>query len=179
MEPPVEHPTLTDEQIALIGSHTERAAAKALRRYVRGSVVGFLILVAGLGYSLHESNADSARASRNLQHEALSSRTAIVQSGRIVAVDGCNRDFATITRLRLVLMRSRDIVRRNVEDGTYTQHQGAVAEKFYARQIRELSLPDCRQAKSIITDDPRRLGIPPTPRFPGDKKDLKADRPDG
>lgn len=53
---------MTLEQLAFFTEQTRRAVHHALRRYTAASVVGFLILLAGVGYSIHDTAHRSYRA---------------------------------------------------------------------------------------------------------------------
>lgn len=46
---------LTEAQIKLISHHTERAARKALKGYVKGALVGFALLAGGMGVAIHQT----------------------------------------------------------------------------------------------------------------------------
>jgi hypothetical protein len=106
------------------------------------------------------------------EKDAKDGRQAIVQSGRVVAVDGCNRDFNSISQQRAVLQRAQVVIRQGYAKGQYTEAQYERAKKFYNQQLHKIDLPDCRTAKDIITDDPRNPGTLPVPRYPGDPKDI-------
>ena len=122
-------------------------------RYVRGSVTGYLILFAGLlGSVWYTAN------------ESHNSNKAIVRSGSAVEVDGCNRDFTSMT-VQLDTIRSR---RTNLILLTKPEDKGA----GYRQALRNLSnnesqleaaIPDCRDAAKVVTDDPSSVTVTPPP----------------
>lgn len=143
----------------MIAEHTERAATKALRKWRRGAVLAVVLMLASNGYALYSTASDS-----------VTGRKAIVQSGRYISVDGCNRDFVSLTKLRGVLQQARFVVTTNYKRGLYPKSQYKQSLQFYDSQLAELTLPDCRDARRVVTDDPRKIGPIPTPRYPGDPK---------
>lgn len=138
----------------------ERRNSQHFKRFRNSALAGFLVLAGGIGGSIYASSKDSDEG-----------RSAIVQSGRIVAVDGCNRDFTTIQRLRNVLLASQAFQRRAFEAGRITADQYAEAAGFYQEQLAGLPLPDCRDARTIITDDPNKPKAVPDPKYPTDNLD--------
>lgn len=146
---------LTQEQLAFLTEQTQRAATKAsraaLRRYVRGATVAFTVMALAIGGSFYAQGTDSSQG-----------RTAIVQSGRAVAVDGCNRDFKATERFRNLLLRGQAAQKRARADGDITQRQYELGREFYKRELRRTPLPDCRDALRILTDDPNvEVRVPP------------------
>lgn len=142
------HPTLSDEQIDMIAFHTERAARKALRAYVRGATVAFIILLIGVGLVFYEYKQ---------------ARKAVIQSGSVIAVDGCNRDFRTIGTLRGVLESARANQHAAFRAGEITSERLRAFDVFYDEQLRLLRQPDCREAMEILTDNPSGLPRVPVP----------------
>lgn len=136
----------------------------ANKRRVRRNVVAYLIVFAGLiGVWNIAQNAE-----RNAQD-------AIVSSGAAVAVDGCNRDFDTITNLRVFLERTKRIQQRSVANGVLTPEQAKRGEAFYDLLLNNYPLPDCRAADDVITADPDEVPKAPIPRYPGDTTSSKGD----
>lgn len=121
----------------------------------RKATVGFLILLAGVGFTQYSSDQVGRE-----------SRDAIVQSGRALAVDGCNRDFNSIQRLRSLLQSAQSAQRRAFLKGQVTPTQYAEGVKFYTEQLAQTPLPDCRHARNILTDDPSKPIQVPTPLHP-------------
>ena len=144
---------MSQEQLTQIGRETERAANKVLRAYSKRALVGFVILALAVGGAF-KANADSSDDSRE----------AIVTSGRVVAVDGCNRDFKSIGKLRLLLFNARDTSRSSPD---LSPRQKAESEKFYAEQLASIKLPDCREAEAVLTSDPNKPLEIPEPLYPG------------
>ena len=153
-------------------------AREAFANYRRNAVIGFLILLLGIGYVQWDSDNSNREAREDIQKQSVQADRAIVKSGRTVSVAGCNRDFVTITRLRELILVGRQDIREYVADGTLTPAQGVRAQQRITERVRRYPLPDCREAEKIVTDNPRDL--PPTPepkyapaeqqepRFPGD-----------
>lgn len=150
---------LTAAQIAAVDAQVERR----LRLWAKGIVIAFGILFAGNGYALYSNSVDNQ-----------TSTDATVKSGRVVSVAGCNRDFDTISKLRDLLTQASDSVERNNKLGLYTHQQYTQARDFYAKQLASLTLPDCRKSKSVVTDNPSKIGPVPVPRYPGDPADRAA-----
>ncbi len=126
---------LTPEQRALIHLDARMEARHTLRKYRNSAIVGFLILAIGMGASQVANN-----------HAAADGRARIVDSGNAVAVTGCNRDFNTSLRQRQALYRQPD--RSNGQPLTPEQRD---------QIIRQLTpLPDCRQARNVVTDTKER-----------------------
>lgn len=130
-------------------------ARHALKIYSRRSLVAFLVLLVGIGYAIHESNTSST-----------SGRTAIVNSGRALAVDSCNRDFQSIGRQRGLLERAKAQTTKALKKGQVSREQADDAYKFYADELARIPLPDCRKAKLILTDDPKKPIKQPVPLHP-------------
>lgn len=145
-------PPLTQDQLEHFAAEARRAAAKGARegarRQARSALLGFLILFAGISYNVYD-----------IRHSAATSRRAIVQSGRVVSVDGCNRDYRDDRRFIALLNHSVVLVKRSIKQ----QHlegtpQAKEALAFYRTEIRNATnqLPDCRKAVSVVTDDPSK-----------------------
>lgn len=126
----------------------------AIRGYQRRALTGFLILLLGIGVV---TKLDSDRGA--------AAREAIVDSGRAVAVLGCNRDFRTQQQVRGVLEASITRSQRRLEAGEITPNEHARQEEFLRAQLAQLPLPDCRLA--TITDDPNEEVMVPEPLHPG------------
>lgn len=141
---------MTEEQLEFFATETNRAVRKALRRYAKPAIVGYVLLMIGVLAAFQVNNND--RSVRRI--EAGKSREAIVLSGRAVAVSGCNRDFKTISALRGVLIASKAFQQRQVRDGLISPETFERARKFYDTQLASLQLPDCRDSESLLTDDP-------------------------
>lgn len=131
---------LTDQQQALIAWNSRVQTRRSMRTYRRNAIVGFLVLLAGLG------------ATRYMDVQQLNqSRQAVVDSGNAIVVDGCNRDFETARRQREALYKQPQRSGRRLTE----------AEKN--RIVRQLTpLPDCREVRNALTDNPeKRVTIPP------------------
>lgn len=146
---------LTEEQLKLISKETERAAAKALRSYTRNALIGFLILAA--------ANVYVWSTGQSLNHD---SREAIVGSGRVVAIEGCNRDFRTIKALRGVLTAAEAEAETSAKAGDISEARLIRVKAFYATQLKNLPLPDCKKSGELLTSDKDELPHVPNPLQP-------------
>lgn len=151
---------LTDEQIAFLTAQTEHAAKKSVRRYRNEALVGFLCLLLGGGGSFWTQ-----------QHDAKTSRNAIVVSGRNVAVSGCNDRYRQQQVIRGLIRSGVKQIDQYEAEGTLTAAQAARARLENAQSVAKVKLPDCRLSRDILTDDPRKL-LPdnPEPLYPGKGK---------
>lgn len=148
-------PPMTEEQLDYFSEQTRRAVRRAVRNYSRGAILGFLILAGGLGFVQMSQN-----------HENKNAQQALVQSGRVVAVDGCNRDFKSTERIRSLLQRLLDATEASFEKGQMNAQQYAQARAFYQSELDRQVLPDCRQAEEVLSDDFSKPINPPTPLYP-------------
>ena len=142
---------LTEEQLNLIGEETRRAANKVLHNYRRTAIVGFLVLLLANAYVWYDSNTNNQ-----------DSREAIVQSGQVVSVSGCNRDFRTTQALHAILQTSDDFNQAAAKKGDITQAQADEAHTYYQQFIKSLPLPDCKAAGDVLTSETG--DVPPTPK---------------
>src|ERR1044072_8487808 len=110
---------LTRDQLAWIEEQVHRAADKAAKRTRNRALVGFLILLLGIGFTLRDS-----------AHKADEARNAITDSGTVIAVDGCNRDFNSRVELRELLQSSLKITRNQHNRGLIKDIQYETAAKF-------------------------------------------------
>jgi hypothetical protein len=136
---------MTPEQLDYFSDQTRKAVKKAVRNYARGALLGFLVLLLSIVYVLGVQRHDANEANR-----------AVVQSGQVVSVDGCNRDYHTIGRLRSLFLRLEDAARESYQKGRVTKEQADQAVDFYEAERRRLVLPDCRQSKNVLTYDPEQ-----------------------
>lgn len=150
--------TLTKAQLDYFSEQTERAVRKALRRYVRGAVIGFLVLAVGLGIALHANATTSNHA-----------RQAVVNSGRAVTVAGCNRDYRATQRFRGLLTRAQATTAVQHKQHKITDQQFADAQNFYRTELAKLPLPDCRKVEVILTDNPDAPIVIPPALHPPDR----------
>lgn len=149
------------------------AVERTSKHLMRRALVGFLILFVGLLIAFYVNqqqygiSKDQYAANRKT---AIAQRQAIVDSGRAVSVDGCNRDFNTITKLRGILITSKDFAKSAYKEGSISRDRYSRSIKFYDDQLAELRLPDCRKAKTVVNQDPKTPVRIPVPRYPGDKQ---------
>lgn len=152
---------MTEEQLNFFTEQTHRAVNEALRRYQRRAILGFLILFVGFLFNAHNNSTQF--------NQLDDARQAVVDSGRAVSIDGCNRDYAEDVRIRDVFYNSRRIVKARIRTGQSPNPTAdRLAIRFYNEQLRHFKLPDCRKAENIITDNPDvPVGLP-KPFWPGE-----------
>lgn len=127
-------------------SYMTPGARRAFRRYRRDALIGFLVLLVGVLAALHTAT-----------NEAEQARQAIIDSARVVVVDGCNRDFIDRMQVRGVLIASRREARALYHRGEINRENYLSRLAFYREQLHNLPLPDCRRAPDILTDDPGEI----------------------
>lgn len=157
---------LTQEQLDWISAQTDHAVKKAVRRVTRRAAVGFVVLLAGLGGQYAAGS-----------HDAIDARHATVQSGRAVAVDGCNRDFRSIDSFRGLVVRLKVANEQAYKRAPVKDPDAyAAAQKFYTDTLGDYRYPDCGRARSIVTDDPATTIVVPRPLSKKDARnaDIKA-----
>jgi hypothetical protein len=136
---------MTEEQLEFFAAQTAHITRRHLRNWVRAALLGFAILASGVGYAIHDTASRSDKAGQ-----------AIVDSGRVVAVDGCNRDFRAQERFISLLERLSTAAQDSYKHGRSTEEQMRRAMSFYEAEIAraKAALPDCRDAEHVVTDDP-------------------------
>jgi hypothetical protein len=153
-------PGMTTEQLDYFTEQTvravERGTKKGVQHYRNNAIIGFIILALGIGYIQWDHS-----------NHTKESREAIVKSGRAVALLGCNRDYNTQNALRGVLTASKEFARTAARRGNITGADLQERLAFYDRQLERIEVPDCRTARSVVTDDPRDVGELPAPLYPG------------
>src|SRR5690349_20908769 len=109
-------PGMSQEQLDYFAEETRRAAEKGARegsrKTARNGLIGFLILLAGVGFNSYDTRHQAAQASK-----------AIVASGAVVAVDGCNRDYRDDVRFTKLLERLKAASDLSYKLGKTTQAQ--------------------------------------------------------
>lgn len=157
-------PGMTQAQLDFFTEQTERAVEKGVkegvRRYRNRALQGFILLLVGLVCVIYVQ----AKESRNDQAARDAQQTALVKSGRAVAVDGCNRDFITAQSFRATITRLRDATKSRTDQNPAAT-KTAVA--FYTAVLDISPLPDCRTAQSVITDNPSAPVRFVLPYYPG------------
>lgn len=149
---------MTSEQLEFFTGQTERAVRKALRVYSRRAIIGFIVLFLAFTANVLYSN-----------HVASSGRDAVINSGNIVAVSGCNRDYRSAQAIRGVLIASKDFTKQAIKRGSLSPSEAIDRLNFYDTQLAKLPLPDCRQSASVLTDNPNVFRIAPHPLWTDDK----------
>lgn len=128
---------------------------KGIKHLRNGALAGFLVLLAGIAGAFYASGHDASQAN-----------SAIVKSGRVVSVSGCNRDYVTVNRLRNVLKRSEDFQHAALARGDISLEQFERSRAYFDQQLDGLPQVDCRSSATIITDDPNDIGAVPKPLHP-------------
>lgn len=160
-------PGMTKEQLDFFTYQTEHAVRKGTSRgvkhYRNNALVGFMILLVGVGWNIREvKHATEVRTK-----VAAESRDAIVASGRIVAIDGCNRDYADRVKFRNLLLRLKIATKSNPNS---SPEQKKRAVEFYDQELSNYPLIDCRRARNVITSNPDSLRAAPDPYYPGNPR---------
>lgn len=154
---------LTSDQLAWVTEQTQHACAKAAataaQHVQRRALVGFIVLLVGIIVAQGIGNRTSSQE-----------RAAIVDSGKVVSVDGCNRAFEERLKIRDVFLTSQKIVQVRVDAGkSSSPDNDKEALAFYKEQLRLFKLPDCRDAEHLLTSDPDKPLPDVEPYYPGSK----------
>lgn len=163
-------PGVTQEEIDFYRAERQEDIRGALRHFSKRAVAGFLILLVGLivafkvGSDYNTHNNFVAEQNRN----------AIVQSGRVISVAGCNRDFKSISALRGILIRAQVSIALQHKAGVLTGTQYQRALDYYQKALDAIRLPDCRLAEEVVTDDPTKARPVPEALYPGGPGDPEA-----
>ncbi len=132
-------------------------ARRHFRKWRRNATVGFLILFGASVFNSIEVRQSGDEA-----------RDRIIQSSRVVIVEGCNRDFRTIQNTRGVLESAKEFVEQQRKRGDISDERASKSIEFYDQEIRRNRLPDCRASVGVITDNTNgHKVIPPEPLYPG------------
>lgn len=156
---------LPEDQRRQLDHYVTTEVKEALNKYRREALIGFLVLLFGVlaAITITLKQGDD-------------SRSAIVKSGNLLAVDGCNRDFVSREEIRSVLTASQGFQARAFKNGTITQEQYDSALAFYEERLKALPLPDCRVAQHTLTSDPKARIKVPDPRYPGDAQQQQTEK---
>lgn len=134
---------LTEAQLKWMSERTEEVITAAVRKVRNEALVGFIIMligaIVGVTFGLH------ALAKAN---------DTIVATGRIVSVDGCNRDYRTAQHFRSLFVRLEDASKQSYKEGRITKERLDQAIAFYERERLKILVPDCRKAATVITNNP-------------------------
>ncbi len=157
-------PPMTEEQLEWISEQTERATRKALRHWARRATVGFVVLAAGIGAAFYnDASNEDAQQTRNAE-----ARKTIVDSGRAIAVEACNRDYRTTVELRAILDRAARVQKANFNEGTINRRTWDRLDAHLTKALIRLRVPDCREAREVLTQNPDERIIIPAPLYPKD-----------
>lgn len=132
---------------------------RVVRRYAVGATIAFFLLVAASVYSANEagnSAADARTAAKTAAKVSADSRVALVASGKVALVTGCNRDFHTQGAFVDLLQRLDKATEANYRAGKSTKEARDAARAFYQPEIRKAMrlVPDCRVVENVLTADP-------------------------
>lgn len=162
----VQEPTSPHEEV--IERRCRKAVKDAVRAYQRNAIIGFLILLAGIGGAIYLDGQHNSDQREQILSQGQQQDKAIVASGDAVAVAGCNRDYRTIDSLRDELERSLLRIDSLEADGTYSKHQADVGREATRDILARYKLPDCRRADDILTTKPGEVPTAPEARYPDD-----------
>lgn len=151
---------LTEAQLQWFADAEAHSVKTAVDRVQKRALAAFLILFAGIAGNFYVNS-----------HDANQQRDAIVASGQVVAVDGCNRDFKTGNDFINLFQRLDEANSAALKSGRITQEDRDLAHGFYASEIakKEAAQPDCRQSRDLLTSDPDKTRDVPTPLHRPDK----------
>lgn len=128
---------------------------KSFKRWRVGATAAFVLLFASSWFAVQQATSLNAE-----------SRDAIVQSGTVVAVEGCNRDYITI-KAEIANIESRRTNLKILTDEPKKKlpaYQEALANLDKNQGALEVALPDCRRSARLITDSESALSYNvPTP----------------
>lgn len=144
------------EQLDFFTEQTRRAVRKATRRDRAVNRVAYVILTVGLVLSLFVASREGAKA-----------QEAVVDSGRAVAVEGCNRDFEDRLRFRSLLRRLKSASESAGRLNGSSQERIDRAVAFYDAELKRFTLPDCRKSANLLTSDPEDSIPNIAPYYPG------------
>jgi hypothetical protein len=149
-------PTYTQEQVDEIATAAaKRGGKEAAKAVIRRSLVAYLFVLVIIGYVFFDSNRDSSNQ-----------RDAIVSTGDVAVVIGCNRDFQLIEKLRGVFQSAQLSTIRSFEQKRIDSKEFAESQAFYKAQLDGLKLPDCRNADDILSTDENHRVLGPVPLHP-------------
>lgn len=143
----------------LLREQQDHVTCATFYAWVRRAVAGYVVLTLGF---LGNTYVDRKRAE--------SAREALAQSGNVVSIVGCNRDFKLYVSIRAVFKRSEASARQQHKQGLLTDEQFARMVAANRALIREFPLPDCREVANVLTTAPDKAEDrqpPPSPLYPG------------
>ena len=150
---------LTDEEVAWYSAQRQADIKIALKNYSKRAFAAFALFFAcAIGNAWYANKLAS------------DGRRAVVDSGNVVAVDSCNRDYVDREKFRSLLKRLKAAAVANYEAGKSTIEQRDAAVAFYNSQLDAYPRLDCRGAATILTDDPKAVRRSPTPCYPGNPR---------
>lgn len=139
----------------------------ALKHYSRRATTWFAILTVAAILNGVYTSQQSGRG-----------RDAIVTSGRVVSVAGCNRDYQDREKFRELLIRLKQAARASAAaDPNADPERLRAALDFYNDQLKAYPSLDCRASAKVITDDPTKLPKTPEPCFKGNPNNPEGCQP--
>lgn len=146
--------TMTEEQLGAL-------IKRALKSFSKKATAGFLVLLIGVGVNSYFGQHYNTVARERDAKTTMRASQAIVRSGNLVAVDGCNREYRSTQGLRDIVSHGADAVKRQHSQGLLTSEQERKSLAFYQELNEKLVLPDCRDAAKILSIDPKKVQTPP------------------
>lgn len=148
--------------------YVDQRVRNALGRYRQQAVIGFVILLLGLGAGVAVEREHNSTQRDQIEQKSAEAQRAIVTSGDAIAVSGCNRDYETIDALRDQLERSLLRIDQLEKAGTYTHAQAQAGRDSTFEFLQRYKLPDCRNADDVLTANPGEAIVVPLARYPND-----------
>ncbi len=106
-------------------------------------VIGYLVLTAAVAYAIAGVQAQGKERRQNL-----------ADSARTVVIDGCERDNATRSALRQIIVRGDRELKAYVKEGTITKAQADRARSANRSALRKLKDVDCQsEAEKLSQKD--------------------------
>jgi hypothetical protein len=139
---------------------TQTYATKAdFRKYTLGAAVAFVMLISGSLYAASRAADAASDATDAADRAALiskESRAALVASGQVALVTGCNRDYRTQGAFVELLERLDQANAAQFKAGKITAEARALGRNFYRLEIKQARalVPDCRVVADLLTSNP-------------------------
>ncbi len=146
-----------------------------VREYQRRAAIGFVVLVVGIGGAIYLDGQHNADQRQEIEKVSNAQDRAIIHSGDVIAVSGCNRDYNTIDALRDELERQLLRVDALEKDGTLSPRLADASRQSTLELLDRYKLPDCRRADDILTARPGKKVRIPLARYPNDPQQRKSE----
>lgn len=134
---------------------------KQFRRWVRGAIAGYLVLMVGVGWAAWAIN--DARNDRRA--EVIKNNMVQISAVRAAAVSNCNNTFTAVQDTRAVLetfnkVTTAQFALKNIPKKSYHD-----AHELYLDLIASLRLPDCRRIAHLVIVAPHTPVDEVTPKY--------------